>query len=114
MSCARKLINNVLVVILFLPALLAAHETSAEELGALVSHRLGYMKAVAAYKWLNQLPIENQAREQLVLSSNSGRCAATNQRITMIRKNAAQYSQVHTGAKAETTLVLECPLSSMV
>ena len=69
MSCARKLINNVLVVILFLPALLAAHETSAEELGALVSHRLGYMKAVAAYKWLNQLPIENQAREQLVLSS---------------------------------------------
>jgi len=68
MSCARKLIINALMVILALPALLAAHETSAEELGELVSHRLSYMKAVAAYKWLNQLPIENLTREQLVLS----------------------------------------------
>ncbi len=69
MPCTRKLISNALVVILALPVLLATHETRAEELGGLVSHRLGYMKDVAAYKWLNQLPIESLTREQLVLSS---------------------------------------------
>lgn len=40
-----------------------------EQLSALINERLSYMKAVAAYKWLNELPIEDLEREATVIAT---------------------------------------------
>ena len=39
------------------------------ELSALINERLSHMQSVAAYKWLNQLPIEDLPREATVIAS---------------------------------------------
>ena len=49
-----------------------------------------------------------------LLRSNPRRYAATNRRITCSLAKMVHNDQAHTGAKAETTLVLKCPLRSMV
>ena len=40
------------------------------DLAKLVNERLAYMKAVAAYKWENQLAIEDLEREEIVIQSS--------------------------------------------
>ncbi|MEH6590914.1 MAG: gamma subclass chorismate mutase AroQ [Halioglobus sp.] len=40
----------------------------AADLGTLVAERLSYMREVAAYKWLAQLPVEDAQREQTILA----------------------------------------------
>lgn len=49
---------------------IAKEETSFQTLVHLVDQRLSYMKDVAAYKWVNQLPIEDVQREEIVLNKS--------------------------------------------
>ncbi len=44
--------------------------TDLEEIGKVIDARLGYMKAVAAYKWENQLAIEDIEREKVVIDAS--------------------------------------------
>ena len=39
-------------------------------LASLINQRLSYMKDVAAYKWVNQIPIEDLEREKVVIESS--------------------------------------------
>ncbi len=56
------------VLLTFAPTSLA--ETTPEsELFQLINDRLGYMKEVAAYKWLHQRPIEDLPREAVVIKN---------------------------------------------
>lgn len=48
----------------------AAPGPALARLGQLANERLVYMKDVAAYKWVNRLPTEDLAREQLVLKNS--------------------------------------------
>ncbi len=45
-------------------------DSTVKELAALVNVRLSYMKDVAAYKWINQLPVEDLVRERKVIQSS--------------------------------------------
>ncbi|MEH6567861.1 MAG: gamma subclass chorismate mutase AroQ [Halioglobus sp.] len=70
MKLARKQdAKGYLVVFIFFSAFLYSNGSWADNLSDLVSQRLNYMKDVAAYKWHNKLPIENLARETVVLES---------------------------------------------
>ena len=53
--------------IAFLLLFSAVVAAESAELGALVRDRLSLMNNVAAYKWAHGLPIEDLAREQIVL-----------------------------------------------
>jgi len=58
--------------LLFATLLFAASHAAASEpqtLDQLINARLAYMKDVAAYKWLHQIPIEDLAREQTVIKA---------------------------------------------
>lgn len=46
------------------------------DLAELVNERLSYMKAVAAYKWENQLAIEDLEREEVVIQNSLVQAAA--------------------------------------
>ena len=70
MKPARTLnIKSYLVPLIFFTSLLCSNILCAASLTDLVSQRLNYMKDVAAYKWQHELPIENLAREKVVLES---------------------------------------------
>lgn len=49
---------------------IAKEEGSFHTLVHLVDQRLSYMKDVAAYKWVNKLPIEDVQREEIVLAKS--------------------------------------------
>jgi cyclohexadienyl dehydratase len=49
--------------------LLFTFSASAEPIEQLLKQRLGYMKDVAAYKWHKRMPVEDKARELLVLKN---------------------------------------------
>ena len=57
------------LVLMIISTFLYSSSTLANSLSDLVAQRLNFMKDVAAYKWHNKLPIENRARETVVLES---------------------------------------------
>lgn len=68
-----------LLLCLFISALGTSHADSAEsgantnanrQLYSLINQRLGLMRDVAAYKWIHALPIEDLAREKVVLDKS--------------------------------------------
>ena len=65
----------------------------------LINDRLDYMKAVAAYKWVNNLPIENHAREQVVIeraaisSLNHGITISSSEHFFRVQIGAAKDIQ---------------------
>ncbi|MFP6807365.1 MAG: gamma subclass chorismate mutase AroQ [Pseudomonadales bacterium] len=86
----------VLVVAVFVGPFVLAQDNSLVEL---VNERLTYMDDVAAYKWINKLPIEDLAREQLVLEQailaglSSGIRAATSRDFFSAQIDAAKEIQ---------------------
>ena len=50
-------------------AIVAVESLNADVLGKAIHDRLSLMRAVGAYKWHNKLPIENLAREKVVIQS---------------------------------------------
>lgn len=47
-----------------------SYEKDLQELALFINTRLSYMKDVAAYKWENDLPIEDKAREVVVIQAS--------------------------------------------
>lgn len=77
---------------LLLFALLSAGAANAQTLTELVQTRLGYMKDVAAYKWQQQLPIENLEREEQVL--DSARMEALRHRLDVAQSRQFFQAQI--------------------
>lgn len=57
------------------PGVTLSNTFSVTTLAELIRQRLSYMKDVAAYKWKNQLPIEDLEREQVVLRGSMEQAA---------------------------------------
>jgi cyclohexadienyl dehydratase len=56
-----------LLLLLFVSPFSQAAASTDKSLIGLINERLGHMKTVAAHKWINQLPIEDLAREEVVI-----------------------------------------------
>ena len=56
----------------------------------LINERLGHMKTVAAHKWINQLPIEDLAREEVVIERAQRRVSNT----ASLWRRAISFSQL--------------------